>query len=1316
MWMCPVLYDLNASYNKLTHLPLLNACCTKETLESRGRTVSNPIVTQIKNISRSRRDEATKNPNQQRQRMLVNDHPLKSPIDEKPPLNFSTPNQQQQQQRSTVVLVKEKPIEKANFWPIHSIHSCMNIIENNDDLTNTDEKSSKTSTNKPKSAIESAIQRKESKLVELNLSNNKFSKIPECLSCLSPKLIKLNLSSNQIESMGAICDLPLSLKFLDLSNNLIKRPMRLLNESLLKFIIYYFTKYTSDLDAPQQTNDFLKINNILVNLLLENEFCYFNLVQKFLSTSNSRTGNNFNAVSPSARPQILPSNIRSKTRAPASQLNKSIPLELVTNESSPNTKLAVTSSNLRRRTRSQSRNQQKLIPNTGLSSSINTSSNRRALPFDLFLINLRYNRSYANQNETNFDMSNLIESLLSDKKTSLDHELDKKEKLILNSQNLQIFLEQLCPHKRHIKLENLKSLNLSGNKIKKCTLMFDLSSSLTQINANNISLILNQSPKSTSEMVTSESDFSESEDSLSSDDAFSSNDESLNKSKQEKKSSREKLKDKLSTLSSLKKKSEFTNAPNTSLKSTSKKKSLFYLSKSDEKATMIAKLMFPNLTHLDVSANRLKRLPGSISLLENLSYLNSSSSPYLVRVSPQIGLLTKLWNFDLKNCVKLRDPVSLNDLVKQRTKTSDILGFLKSILEHSRSYTRIKLMFVGVQAIGKTSLLNKLRDEGTYSSNLNRQSWSERSNQSTTTSNQSSILSAQVNISTVGIDINEWIYEKPKQKQSAALTQQQQQQQSIYMYQLDTSGANSTKSFGPITFRTWDFGGQREYYTTHQYFISKRALYLVCWKLSEEEKGINEIHHWLTNIQTRAPGSPVIIVGTHQDQLAKLKNYKEISNYLQRLIYERFVRPSSESETTSAYPPIMASIEISSKTGYNIKTLAKLVYDVATQMKSPGLKDQLLLEQKIPLTYLALEECISYVLQKLKTQSRNPVLNTANYLKEIRFAIDILYPDENDMQMGSLNVANEHLKSPLTSKKLKNKRLLIRFRDDAEILQATQFLHENGILIHYNDVALRDLFFLDPQWLCDILATVITIREINPFAAKGIMKIKDLLILFKGSRFTESEEIMSFIVDLLGKFELALTWDNEHLLIPSLLPSETMLKYSNQDIRISIVSKQKAYSDRQNSISYNNLVSNDRISTPQMPASASCVSFPVKPQTPQEQISSSLFSSVKLVNSYSQTTLANKLNLEFLYECKPFNSLKTQMNGLNATIQKQQVQMQNSIRRLYCLSYLPNGIFSRLITRILCDNILKDCLLDLIELEYCLYNSYRKLLPIRPGS
>ncbi len=156
-----------------------------------------------------------------------------------------------------------------------------------------------------------------------------------------------------------------------------------------------------------------------------------------------------------------------------------------------------------------------------------------------------------------------------------------------------------------------------------------------------------------------------------------------------------------------------------------------------------------------------------------------------------------------------------------------------------------ELKKVGVQAIGKTTLLNKLREEGItssssnnssgYSSNNsfnNRQSWSERTSQSNTsliTNNSlfssslplhsSASSSFNVNISTVGIDINEWIYDKSKQKLSSNqnVQQIQLQQQSVYLYQLDYTNTSS-KINGPITFRTWDFAGQREYYSTHQVF------------------------------------------------------------------------------------------------------------------------------------------------------------------------------------------------------------------------------------------------------------------------------------------------------------------------------------------------------------------------------------------------------------------------------------------------------------------------------------------------------------------
>ena len=55
------------------------------------------------------------------------------------------------------------------------------------------------------------------------------------------------------------------------------------------------------------------------------------------------------------------------------------------------------------------------------------------------------------------------------------------------------------------------------------------------------------------------------------------------------------------------------------------------------------------------------------------------------------------------------------------------------------------------------------------------------------------------------------------------------------------------------------------------------------WKIADGEKGINEIQQWLINIQARAPNSPVIIVGTHQDMVTT-QFPPSFSEYLQNKI------------------------------------------------------------------------------------------------------------------------------------------------------------------------------------------------------------------------------------------------------------------------------------------------------------------------------------------------------------------------------------------------------------------------------------------------
>jgi len=91
------------------------------------------------------------------------------------------------------------------------------------------------------------------------------------------------------------------------------------------------------------------------------------------------------------------------------------------------------------------------------------------------------------------------------------------------------------------------------------------------------------------------------------------------------------------------------------------------------------------------------------------------------------------------------------------------------------------------------------------------------------------------------------------------------------------------------------------------------------------------------------------------------------------------------------------------------------------------------------------------------------------------------------------------------------------------------------VLLHYDDPLLRDLYFLDPQWLCDMLAHVVTIREVNPHMNNGVMKRSDLSQIFRSERFPAN--LMSQYINLLSKFEVALQWSAEFLLVPSLLPN-----------------------------------------------------------------------------------------------------------------------------------------------------------------------------------
>ncbi|CAJ1422499.1 unnamed protein product, partial [Effrenium voratum] len=98
----------------------------------------------------------------------------------------------------------------------------------------------------------------------------------------------------------------------------------------------------------------------------------------------------------------------------------------------------------------------------------------------------------------------------------------------------------------------------------------------------------------------------------------------------------------------------------------------------------------------------------------------------------------------------------------------------------------------------------------------------------------------------------------------------------------------------PVMLKTWDFGGQREYYVMHHLFLTNRGIYIVVTRLDawlrrplEEESVASEaksyssedggafeppleaLTFWLSSIHVHAPDALVFIVGSHADVVAE---------------------------------------------------------------------------------------------------------------------------------------------------------------------------------------------------------------------------------------------------------------------------------------------------------------------------------------------------------------------------------------------------------------------------------------------------------------
>ncbi|MFM6589711.1 MAG: leucine-rich repeat protein [Microcystis panniformis] len=288
-----------------------------------------------------------------------------------------------------------------------------------------------------------------------------------------------------------------------------------------------------------------------------------------------------------------------------------------------------------------------------------------------------------------------------------------------------------------------------------------------------------------------------------------------------------------------------------------------------------------SLQYLDLGHNQIREIPEALAHLTSLQglYLRNNQ----IREIPEaLAYLTPLQSLDLRNNQIREIPEALAHLVNLKRlvlKNNPITnvppeiirqgwgeiisdnGNPQAIFNHlkykgeKRPLNELKVLLVGEGDVGKTSLLKRLL-HNTFNSEEPK---------------------------TPGINIEKWqLPQKPD-----------------------------------IRLNIWDFGGQKVMQTTHQFFLTKRSLYLLVLDNRKNEQQ-NRLEYWLKLIETYGGNSPVIIVGNCADEHPPQVKIRTLRK---------------------KYPQITKLIATSCKTGAGIE---ELVQEIASQIDAiPHIKDLL---------------------------------------------------------------------------------------------------------------------------------------------------------------------------------------------------------------------------------------------------------------------------------------------------------------------------------------------------------------------------------------
>ena len=305
------------------------------------------------------------------------------------------------------------------------------------------------------------------------------------------------------------------------------------------------------------------------------------------------------------------------------------------------------------------------------------------------------------------------------------------------------------------------------------------------------------------------------------------------------------------------------------------------------------------------------------------------------------------------------------------------------------------------------------------------------------------------------------------------------------------------KSLHKLTGYFWDFGGQEIMYATHQFFLTKRSVYLLVLDARKDNDIANQIRQWVKRIKATGGNSDIIVVANQCD----LNSGFGFEN---------------EYELKQEFSQIKSFIKVSCKTGDNLDQVKAKLEELIPKAE--------LFKSEIDERWIRIKELLQ------------EETNDGYYLGEDRFK-EICF----DSNLNDKN-AQEN---------------------------AISFLHDLGLVLHFDQVFDHDYFVLNPYWITYGVYQILTSKLAGN--NKGVVSVSDLEYIineeeekreiYKVSDFRRikyNKHQRRFLIDMLSQFKLCFYIpDHSQFIIPDLLetaePSEFTESIRNSENSINLI-------------------------------------------------------------------------------------------------------------------------------------------------------------------